>query len=131
MIIFGVSESFRDGKTMRSRCEACAGSTQTTVKYFRYFHLFWLPIIPLGAGQGLVCDNCQRVQLGRQLGEMKFRVKETNKDVRRPAWHFIGTMLVAGMIGYNAMAADELEQIAEARAADPQSSYRSGSCPGS
>jgi hypothetical protein len=121
MIIFGISESFRDGKAMTFSCENCGHTAQTTVKYFRYFHLFWLPIIPLGAGQGLVCDSCQQVSLGRQLGsELKRRVKETNTDVRRPVWHFIGTVLVAGMIGYNSMAEDRLAAMSEQAAAEPR-----------
>ncbi len=119
MIIFGISRSYRDGQPLRCRCGACGQSTQTTVKYFRYFHLFWLPVVPLGAGHGLVCDYCQRVALGHQLGDLKSQVRETNRDVRRPIWHFIGTTWVAAVIGYNAIAADKLETMAETAATAP------------
>lgn len=119
MIIFGISRSYRDGQPIRCRCEACGQPEQTTVKYFRYFHLFWLPILPLGTGQGLVCEHCQRVVVGRQLGDMTCQVRETNKDVRRPLWHFIGTIWMATVIGYNAIAADQLDALAEAAAAEP------------
>lgn len=101
MILFGISMSFRDGAAICWRCHRCGRSSQTGVKYFRYAHLFRLPVLPLGTGQGLVCDHCEHVELGGDLhADLRYRLRANSRGIRRPLWHFSGLLLIAGLILY-------------------------------
>ncbi len=121
MITFGMSRSHREGCAISCRCDACGHSVQTAVKHFRYLHLFWLPVVPLGAGYDLVCDRCERVLKGRKVSaDVKRMIEDRNRHLRRPAWHFIGTLLMVGMVGYNVEADGRQFREAQVAAAEPR-----------
>ncbi len=99
MSILGITKSFSTGTTVRWCCHTCGRRSQTAVKYFRYLHLFRLPVLPLGSGQGLRCDQCERVELGRAIhDDLRHLLQVRHRNMHRPVWHFAGILLLAGVI---------------------------------
>ena len=120
MIIFGLDKSFRDGEILDGHCEECGRAELTAVRGFRYFHLFWLPVIPLGSTHAVVCGHCQHTQIGKEIApEQKAAAKVANGDVSRPIWHFIGPILVTALIVMGEMESQNLEVIETQAAATP------------
>ena len=77
MIIFGLSRSFRGRTAIRWLCHHCGEHDQTGMKFFRYLHVCRLPVLPLGTGQGLVCDHCGRLEISGGIhADIRHRLRE-------------------------------------------------------
>lgn len=120
MIIFGISSSERAGTALTDRCPHCGERNLVGSRRFRYFHLFWLPVIPLGSAVAVTCEHCQLAMEKADLEPaQKDRAVQGCRDLKRPRWHFIGTLVVAGLIGMNMHDDARLEEKALAAAAEP------------
>ena len=121
MIIFGVSSSERPGAALTDRCPHCGQRALAGYWRFRYFHLFWLPVIPLGSAVSVACEHCHLAMEKADLEPaQKDRALQGCRDLKRPRWHFIGTALIAGMIAMNAFDDARLEEKSLAAAAEPR-----------
>jgi len=121
MIIFGVSSSVRNGAEIDGKCYHCDQPSLSSFRIFRYFHLFWLPVVPLGSSDGLTCGHCLNTICNSVLRpEAKQHIKNVNKDTTRPLWHFIGTIAVIALITIGVVDSKNLEAQALQAAAQPQ-----------
>lgn len=64
IVFFGTRQVVRDDDRPRGGPQQCPRCGQLNVFRARrsrpYFHIFWIPLIPLGAGQPLVeCPSCR------------------------------------------------------------------------
>ena len=120
MLVFGLDKSFRGGEILDGHCEECGRAELIGVRGFRYFHLFWLPVIPLGSTHAVVCGHCQHTQLGKEISQAhKAAAKVANDSVNRPIWHFIGPVLLTLIIVMAEMESQNLEVIETQAAATP------------
>lgn len=99
MTVFGIERSFRGRAVVRWLCHQCGERDQTGMKVFRYLHVCRLPVVPLGTGQGLICDHCAHLELGGDIhADLRHRLRAQTLSLHRPVWHFIGLVLIAGAI---------------------------------
>ncbi|NKB96902.1 MAG: hypothetical protein GKR90_00160 [Pseudomonadales bacterium] len=120
MIIFGLDKSFREGELVDGHCESCGHEALASVRGFRYFHLFWLPVVPLGSNHTVVCTHCQQCETDSDLSDdKKAAVKAASHEVSRPIWHFIGPILMTLLIVLAEFDSQELEVLETKAAAAP------------
>lgn len=90
-IIFGVRSSKLEEKRLRSNtnCPNCQRKSSFVVKgEANYFHLFWIPVIPLPKVLRVQCVHCDKEFEKKDFPEdVKRAVKQEN--VKRPIWHII------------------------------------------
>lgn len=83
-------------------CPSCGlkGSTIISV-YSKHFHLFWVPIFPIGKVSVSQCQHCKLAldedKMPEYLRKECFALEETHKT---PKWQFIGTFIFAIIIIY-------------------------------
>ncbi|MEM1432709.1 MAG: hypothetical protein AAGG11_01495 [Pseudomonadota bacterium] len=88
---------------------------------FRYFHLFWLPVSPLGSATSVTCRHCKlQLDTDELDSPAARRADQGCAELSRPRWHFIGTMLVVGLIAMNLYDEAILDAKAAEAAADPR-----------
>lgn len=96
MIIYGVGEKRTQARNHRNpRCPNC-GENRIAFYFFRkYFHLFWIPVFPIGGRSATVCENCHIIyendHVPVQLMDDYTYVRST---VRTPLYLFSGAILI-------------------------------------
>lgn len=97
MIIFGSRNSkISSFEIINCYCEYCGNNTTHNIIVFgNYFHIFWIPILPLGTKVFSECTHCKRTLKKKYFTP---KIKEAyikNKPViKRPFWHFTGLILI-------------------------------------
>lgn len=97
MIIYGTNGSKGQIIQTAETCPSC-GQSQTIViaPYHRYFHLFWIPIFPIGKEYAIGCEAC-----GHIIDKKDFHFSsEINSHIKAPKWHFIGLFLIIALFAY-------------------------------
>lgn len=103
MIIFFGTRSSR-GATINTmqKCPSCSmDHSIIVVPYHRYFHVFWIPMFPIGTEYGLGCVNCGSSFSANQLP----LDHETKHQIKKPKWLFAGLVLFAVLIGFTMITA--------------------------
>ena len=101
-MIFGFRSSkigtFNVDNTSCNHCQEL--STQQVSVFGRYFHVFWIPVFPLGRKSVSECVNCKKtIKKGAFSPELKAAFNEQKSSVKRPFWHYIGSLILAALIG--------------------------------
>jgi len=101
MIIFGQRASkigeFDINETTCSYCEK--ENSQHVSIYGKYAHVFWIPVFPFGKKAVAECKHCKRTyEQSEFTPELKSKYKEAKKNVKTPIWHWLGLMLVFGLL---------------------------------
>jgi hypothetical protein len=92
MIIFGTNNKVIDGRTLvGTPCPTCSHTEYRTYGIQRYFHLYWIPTVPLSRRAGIECTHCQHALEGDAMPA----------DMARQAWDgvFTGRSLVPMFTG--------------------------------
>jgi len=98
MIIFGLSASEREGRALYTSCAHCSERKLVSRRRFRFFHLFFLPVLPLGAKSGVFCNHCRQLSWGKNVdAAARSDPGFVDGAASRPRWHFIGPA-IAGLI---------------------------------
>jgi hypothetical protein len=80
MIIFGLRESHvAAGPMQGASCPTCEQKALVGLTRYPYFHLYWLPLVPLPSTALAVCAHCRGVR----------EVTKTAQGVTRPLWHWL------------------------------------------
>jgi len=58
-----------------------------------YFHLFWIPLIPLGKFEEFICTKCGKHHYKKTAPKDLLSNLE-NQPLKRPKWHFLGIGLI-------------------------------------
>ena len=101
MIIFGLRASnIGSVKVDGSTCSYCENSgTQNITQFGRYFHIFWIPVFPLGKSTFSECDHCKRTVRKREFTTELKDVFNSNKSaIKRPVWHWTGLILIGFLV---------------------------------
>jgi hypothetical protein len=104
LIFFGIrSTVIKQQKIEReTTCPKCqATNSFVSCTNARYFHIFWIPIFPLGKSTVIVCSNCGETYRKRDFTETIVQDLERENQLnppRRPIWHSCGCLLIIGFI---------------------------------
>ena len=100
MIFFFGSRSTKinERQLKRTTCPYCSTKDSFTVStYGKYFHFFWIPIIPLYKTNVAECSHCLKSYAAVEFTpEMQRSLKEENKinPAKRPIWHGCGCIIL-------------------------------------
>lgn len=104
MIIFGSRGSkIADLNLSGTTCSHCGGQDTQRVSVFgRYFHIFWIPILPIGKKVFAECTHCKKtIEENAFSPELREQYKAQESKVKRPIWHSLGCLGIASIIGLN------------------------------
>ena len=127
-IFFGTRTSRIDVKPLQSNteCPNCKSQNSFLAGSFgSYFHIFWIPIVPISQKTILQCNHCQETYEAHELPDNIKHVLENDQRVappRWPIWHGCGCLiimllvfigLIAGTVGYLIDQVETLEDVRE------------------
>lgn len=101
LFFFGTRASkIKDRKLRRTTCPYCETKDSFVVStYSKYFHFFWIPIIPLFKTNIAECSHCKKTyskhEFTVEMNTALQKVKETN-PVKKPIWQGFGCILLVG-----------------------------------
>jgi len=101
LLFFGSrSSKIKDRKIKRTTCPYCQTQDSFTVSTFsKYFHFFWIPIIPLFKTHTAECSHCIKTYSQNEFtNEMNAGLQKENEinPVKSPIWHGCGCIVLAG-----------------------------------
>lgn len=101
MIIFGMRGKTISGQeTSGPACDHCGTSLYLTFCLLRYFHIFWIPIVPTSTTCGLECRHCRKVRLGKELpGDLARDIRQRLFSPARLIPYFTGAVLIVAVVG--------------------------------
>lgn len=92
MIVF-VGTGYRIGDGLvytNGRCRYCDSENAITVlPYYKYFHIFWLPVIPIGKKYEIKCQACDR-----EFDRYQVDIESVKNEMRFPLWTFAGSAII-------------------------------------
>lgn len=97
MIIFGLrSSNIGSFEIVNCYCEYCKNATtHKIITLGNYFHIFWIPIFPLGKKTFSECTHCKRTLKKKYFTPKLKEAYIKNKSIiQRPIWHFTGLILI-------------------------------------
>lgn len=102
LLFFGSrSSKIKERKLRRTTCPYCQTPDSFTVStYSKYFHFFWIPIIPLFKTNLAECSHCKKTYAEQEFSpEMKAALQRENETnpAKRPIWQACGCLLLVGV----------------------------------
>lgn len=122
MIIYGWRASHVKSEISDTiTCSNCQSSKTTLFSVFsRYFHIFWIPLVPYGRKGGSVCQNCGMEFLsGEMVDPYKKAYIELRQQTRIPFWQFSGLLIIIVLVSYFTFANYQEEQNTAKFTAEP------------
>lgn len=108
MIIFGIrSGSFKPAAVPAASCGYCH-STATVHLYFarRYFHIFWIPVFPVGKTGMSECTHCKQSLRQVQMSPtMQNSYNDASRKVKTSPKYFAGLIIICLFVGAATIAA--------------------------
>ena len=101
LFFFGNRASkIKDRKIRKTVCPYCATQDSFTVSTFsKYFHFFWIPIIPLFKTHVAECSHCKKTYAKHEFSpEMNAALQRENEinPAKRPIWQGCGCIVLVG-----------------------------------
>lgn len=125
MLIFGTRSKILDGPPVRGQsCSNCGQGEYLSFGAARYFHIFWIPVLPFSRTIGVQCAHCKHTVTDKEVPEVfQEPVKSATFTKNRILPLFTGSVLIAGLIAFGAYSAQqdsvlELEYIQNPVASD-------------
>jgi hypothetical protein len=99
MFFFGVkSKSIKKGMLTNIHCEYCDEESDMEYNFLqKYFHLYFVPFIPLKRRTEVSCENCgltyEGKEITKEINTKLNRVKDRH-PIRTPIWAFSGIIIL-------------------------------------
>ena len=97
MIISGLRKTkYGESQPSDLVCPNCKeiGTTKIEIRS-RYFHVFWIPVIPVGKTGLSSCSDCEHEIKSRKMPhDFKREYQNLKADKRPPLWQFVGLVLI-------------------------------------
>lgn len=96
MIIFGSrATNIGSFKVNSSSCSYCKNTgTQQITQFGKYFHVFWIPVFPIGKKTFSECTHCKHTIRKKEFSsELTNSFLQGKDSVKRPIWHWSGLIL--------------------------------------
>lgn len=101
MIIYGTKAThLSTSHSLTETCTNCYAAGEIHLNVFsRYAHIFWIPMFPAGKVVESTCANCKNVLAYKKMSEsLKLEAANAKSAVKTPIWHFVGLVLIAGIV---------------------------------
>ena len=100
LFIYGTRRVNIDIGEITMRCPICDGHTPTDIMVSSsYFHIFWVPIAPIGKEAHVACNKCGKTRSGLPFDSDLFsNYKEIKSKFRHPLYAYIGVGLFAALV---------------------------------
>lgn len=102
MIFFGTGGKISKAKLLPElRCESCGQNSLTIYTVFRYFHVWWIPVIPTSRKLVSECPHCKHVVTGKDAAASdRFGPTHNIKTEPIPLYLFSGLFLLGAFVGW-------------------------------
>jgi zinc-ribbon family len=101
MIVFGTKAVHLQTVELEdATCPSCGEQDTILLSVFRkHFHIFWIPILPIGKKGLAECAHCKRVMGYTEMSSEILQECNALKDKKRgPIWQYVGLVLIVGII---------------------------------
>ena len=100
MIIWGTKTALRRTESTVGPCSNCGHINCVEIYIFQnYFHLFWIPTIPLDKTGWSKCEDCEEVLIPSQMhGSLLSIYKQVIESTKPPIWAFSGIAVIVTCI---------------------------------
>jgi hypothetical protein len=90
MLIFGLNKSKIATEGIQGNCVHCRTRFSIdAVVHGRYFHLFYIPVFPVGKQVSTLCSHCKQSLEGNEAREIYGSdLQEVKRRARAPLWHY-------------------------------------------
>lgn len=97
MIFFGTKGKAVSGQCIEGiECPSCGNNQFITFGVLRYFHLYWIPVIPTTKTVGIECTHCKKTLVGKELPpELSKQIKSTLFTKKKTLPMFSGLIIIA------------------------------------
>ena len=102
MIVFGARASkIKKFETLFIKCAYCEKRGIHTISIFgSYFHVYWIPVFPIGKKGVAECTSCKRTTEEKDFSpELKSQYVEEKLNTKRPFWYWSGLYIIAIFFG--------------------------------
>ena len=95
MIFYGSKASKIDEQILNVQCDNCKCNTKQIVTTFgKYFHIYWIPFVPIGKEQVCECQVCHKTIPSNQFNHSITSAYNLNKP-KTLIRHWSGSILIA------------------------------------
>ena len=97
MIIFGLrATNIGTFEIKETSCDYCNINDSQQISVFgKYFHIFWIPIFPIGKKTYSECTHCKKTIRKKEFSPEINKLYAANKNkAKRPFWHWSGLILI-------------------------------------
>ena len=107
LIFFGTRTTVlkRQRIEQETTCPKCqAKNSFTSYTLGRYFHIFWIPFIPLGKSNVIICSSCDANYKKRDFTDSivaRLNKHDELNPPKRPIWHGCGCLLIVAIIVFS------------------------------
>lgn len=99
MIIFGTRTKLLSAVGTQHTCSHCNTGKLNLVYTGSYFHIFWIPIFPLGKKGMTQCPHCKQTLTERELApQSRSYVNSQKSSAKTPLTHFSGLIIIGVLI---------------------------------
>lgn len=99
MIIFGTRTKFLTSLATAQDCGYCHSGKLNLAYTIRYFHIFWIPMFPLGRQLMTQCPHCKQMLTEREIHpQTKANLFGQNISVKTPLKYYFGLILIGTLI---------------------------------
>ncbi|MFK7814491.1 MAG: zinc-ribbon domain-containing protein, partial [Maribacter sp.] len=101
LFFFGTRASkIKERKIRKTTCPYCQTQDSFNISTFsKYFHFFWIPIIPLFKTNIAECEHCKKSYAQHEFtSEMNMALQRENETnpAKRPIWKGCGCLILVG-----------------------------------
>jgi len=101
MIVYGTKAvKIASENIFNVKCPACEQKSTTEMYVFsKHFHVFWIPMFPIGKTGVAQCEHCKKVTEKKQMNaDMLDKYNEIKSQAKPKIWQFSGLALLAILI---------------------------------
>lgn len=110
MIVFGTKAKGIDSSVVNTVCPSCSQSPHALHIFQKYFHIFWIPVFPLGKISVLECQHCKKTTTDKDLNALQGSMAQAKrKEAKTPLYMYAGSVLLASLIGWGAYSVKDQE----------------------
>ena len=120
--IFGIRYTFIVLEQMVNACEYCGAENSVYLNIFqRYFHIFWIPVLPLGKIGNTQCHHCKQVLEAKEMSdEYKAAYKDLKSRAKTPIWTFAGLAVIIVLAIVGSVTSGQHREVMQGRILNPQ-----------
>lgn len=99
MIIFGTRTKFLNAFNSEQTCAHCNTGKLNLAYTVRYFHIFWIPMFPIGKQGMTQCPHCKQTLSGHELSpQNRSQLNIQKGSTKTPLKYFSGLIIIGALI---------------------------------